>query len=163
MRLVSSERFYGISWIANTCRLLDMYSNFAVSSKRIIYDEEDEFQENDSEFLQSGIVQYQTRDRSFEEQGFFLISQFIWDPADPLFFLFRDLPFVFVFSYQEFFADEEMPKGIYKIKIIGCSLCPMKVFIGYVGLRTCVDFWMRVWILPCPIKTFTGHKPFSKL
>jgi hypothetical protein len=80
--------------------------------KRIIYDEEDELQENDSEFLQSRTVQYQTRDRSSKEQGFFLISQFIWDPADPLFFLFKDQPFVSVFSHREFFADEEMPKGL---------------------------------------------------
>ncbi|KAF4362373.1 hypothetical protein G4B88_025054 [Cannabis sativa] len=49
--------------------------------KRIIYDEE------------SGTIQYQTRDRSSKEQGFFRISQFIWDPADPLFFLFKDQPF----------------------------------------------------------------------
>ncbi|KAJ7941946.1 Protein Ycf2 [Quillaja saponaria] len=49
--------------------------------KRIIYDEEDELQENDSEFLQSVTMQYQTRDRSSKEQGFFRISQFIWDPA----------------------------------------------------------------------------------
>nr|QBG39714.1 hypothetical chloroplast RF21 [Pterocarya macroptera var. insignis]QJQ35822.1 hypothetical protein RF2 [Pterocarya stenoptera]QBG39715.1 hypothetical chloroplast RF21 [Pterocarya macroptera var. insignis]QJQ35841.1 hypothetical protein RF2 [Pterocarya stenoptera]WAJ61001.1 hypothetical protein RF2 [Pterocarya macroptera var. insignis] len=80
--------------------------------KRIIYDEEDELQENDSEFLQSRTVQYQTRDRSSKEQGFFLISQFIWDPADPLFFLFKNQPFVSVFSHREFFADEEMPKGL---------------------------------------------------
>ncbi|KAK2976657.1 hypothetical protein RJ640_009446 [Escallonia rubra] len=33
--------------------------------ERIIYDEEDELQENDSEFLQSGTMQYQTRDRSW--------------------------------------------------------------------------------------------------
>ncbi|KAL8149795.1 hypothetical protein AgCh_006708 [Apium graveolens] len=39
--------------------------------KRILYDEEDELQENDSEFLQSGTMQYQTRDRSSKEQGFF--------------------------------------------------------------------------------------------
>ncbi|KAJ7941900.1 Protein Ycf2 [Quillaja saponaria] len=39
--------------------------------KRIIYDEEDELQENDSEFLQSVTMQYQTRDRSSKEQGFF--------------------------------------------------------------------------------------------
>ncbi|MCD7448973.1 Protein Ycf2 A [Datura stramonium] len=32
--------------------------------KRIIYDEEDELQENDFGFLQSGTMQYQTRDRS---------------------------------------------------------------------------------------------------
>nr|YP_009752201.1 Ycf2 protein [Linnaeosicyos amara]QIT05611.1 Ycf2 protein [Linnaeosicyos amara] len=80
--------------------------------KRIIYDEEDELQENDSEFLQSGIVQYQTRDRSSKEQGFFRISQFIWDPPDPLFFLFKDQPFVSVFSHRAFLADEEMSKGL---------------------------------------------------
>nr|YP_010419671.1 hypothetical protein RF2 [Laportea mooreana]YP_010419688.1 hypothetical protein RF2 [Laportea mooreana]USG53372.1 hypothetical protein RF2 [Laportea mooreana]USG53389.1 hypothetical protein RF2 [Laportea mooreana] len=80
--------------------------------KRIIYDEEDGLQENDSEFLQSGTMQYQTRDRSSKEQGFFRISQFIWDPADPLFFLFKDQPFVSVFSHREFFADEEMSKGL---------------------------------------------------
>ncbi|KAI9075969.1 hypothetical protein K1719_042041 [Acacia pycnantha] len=50
----------------------------------------------------------QTRDRSFKEQGLFRISQFIWDPADPLFFLFEDESFVSVFSHREFFADEEM-------------------------------------------------------
>ncbi|RWR98289.1 hypothetical protein CKAN_02781900 [Cinnamomum micranthum f. kanehirae] len=60
--------------------------------KRIIYHKEDELQENDSEFLQSGTMQYQTRDRSSKEQGFFRISQFIWDPADPFFFLFKDQP-----------------------------------------------------------------------
>nr|YP_010505308.1 Ycf2 [Chrysosplenium echinus]YP_010505325.1 Ycf2 [Chrysosplenium echinus]UXE34025.1 Ycf2 [Chrysosplenium echinus]UXE34042.1 Ycf2 [Chrysosplenium echinus] len=80
--------------------------------KRIIYEEEDELQENDSEFLQSGTMQYQTRERSSKEQGFFRISQFIWDPADPLFFLFKDQPLVSVFSHREFFADEEMSKGL---------------------------------------------------
>nr|AVM82678.1 hypothetical chloroplast RF21 [Podranea ricasoliana]AVM82679.1 hypothetical chloroplast RF21 [Podranea ricasoliana] len=73
---------------------------------------EDELQENDSEFLQSGTMQYQTRDRSFKEQGFFQISQFIWDPADPLFFLFQDQPPGSVFSHRELFADEEMSKGL---------------------------------------------------
>ncbi|KAK7236658.1 hypothetical protein RIF29_45372 [Crotalaria pallida] len=80
--------------------------------KRIIYDEEDELQENDSEFLRGSTLQYQTRDRSAKEQGFFRISQFIWDPADPLFFLFKDQPFVSVFSHREFFADEEMSSGL---------------------------------------------------
>ncbi|KAJ7003017.1 Ycf2 [Populus alba x Populus x berolinensis] len=80
--------------------------------KRIIYDEEDELQENDSEFLQSGTMQYQIRDRSSKEQGVFRISQFIWDPADPLFFLFKDQPLVSVFSHREFFVDEEMSKGL---------------------------------------------------
>nr|YP_010042447.1 Ycf2 [Sphaerophysa salsula]QPB69677.1 Ycf2 [Sphaerophysa salsula] len=78
--------------------------------KQIIYDEEDKLQENYnySEFLQSEIMQYQTRDRSFKEQGIFRISQFIWEPADPLFLLFKDDTFVSVFSHREFFADEEM-------------------------------------------------------
>nr|QIS91637.1 Ycf2 [Paragenipa lancifolia] len=80
--------------------------------KRIIYDEEDELQENDSEFLQNGTMQYQTRDRSSKEQGPFRISQFIWDPADPLFFLFKDQPPGSVFSHRELFADEEMSKGL---------------------------------------------------
>nr|YP_010724999.1 Ycf2 protein [Witsenia maura]YP_010725017.1 Ycf2 protein [Witsenia maura]WDW32212.1 Ycf2 protein [Witsenia maura]WDW32230.1 Ycf2 protein [Witsenia maura] len=80
--------------------------------KGIIYHKEDGLQENDSEFLQSGNMQYQTRDRSSKEQGFFRISQFIWDPADPFFFLFKDQPFVSVFSRREFFADEEMLKGL---------------------------------------------------
>ncbi|RWW65907.1 hypothetical protein BHE74_00026758 [Ensete ventricosum] len=77
------------------------------------YHEEDELQENDSEFLQSGTMQYQTRDRSSKEQGFFRVSQFIWDPADPFFFLFEDQPFVSVFSRREFFADEEMSKRLF--------------------------------------------------
>nr|YP_009861266.1 photosystem I assembly protein Ycf2 [Orontium aquaticum]QIU82957.1 photosystem I assembly protein Ycf2 [Orontium aquaticum] len=80
--------------------------------KRIIYHKKDERKENDSKFLQSGTMQYQTRDRSSKEQGFFRISQFIWDPADPFFFLFKDQPFVSVFSRREFFADEEMSKGL---------------------------------------------------
>ncbi|KAM3355780.1 hypothetical protein P3S68_022494 [Capsicum galapagoense] len=80
--------------------------------KQIIYDEEDELQENDSGFLQSGTMQHQTRDRSSKEQGLFRISQFIWDPADPLFFLFKDQPPGSVFSYRELFADEEMSKRL---------------------------------------------------
>nr|YP_010192053.1 Ycf2 [Evolvulus alsinoides]QZN05695.1 Ycf2 [Evolvulus alsinoides] len=76
------------------------------------YDEEDELQENDSEFLQSGTMQYKTRDRSSKEQGFFRISQFIWDPTDPLFFLFEDRSPGSVFSRRELFADEEMSKGL---------------------------------------------------
>nr|YP_009352012.1 hypothetical chloroplast RF21 [Schoepfia jasminodora]AQW41730.1 hypothetical chloroplast RF21 [Schoepfia jasminodora] len=74
--------------------------------KQIIYDEEDELQENDLEFLPSETMQYQTRDRSSKEQGSFRISQFIWDPADPLFFLFKEHPFVSVFSHREFFTDK---------------------------------------------------------
>ncbi|TYH84320.1 hypothetical protein ES332_D02G190000v1 [Gossypium tomentosum] len=86
--------------------------------------------ENDSTFLQSGTMQYQARDRSSKEQGFFRISQFIWDHWDPLFFLFKDQPIVFVFSHREFFADEEiwlrtnssLPNGFF------CSNTPSKSY-----------------------------------
>nr|YP_009411595.1 Ycf2 [Schima argentea]YP_009411614.1 Ycf2 [Schima argentea]YP_009411682.1 Ycf2 [Schima brevipedicellata]YP_009411701.1 Ycf2 [Schima brevipedicellata]YP_009411856.1 Ycf2 [Schima khasiana]YP_009411875.1 Ycf2 [Schima khasiana]YP_009412030.1 Ycf2 [Schima noronhae]YP_009412049.1 Ycf2 [Schima noronhae]YP_009412291.1 Ycf2 [Schima sinensis]YP_009412310.1 Ycf2 [Schima sinensis]YP_009412465.1 Ycf2 [Schima wallichii]YP_009412484.1 Ycf2 [Schima wallichii]QZQ53312.1 hypothetical protein RF2 [Schi len=99
-------------WIERPNELGFPYWSRSFRGKRIIYDEEDELQENDSEFLQSGTIQYQTRDRSSKEQGLFRISQFIWDPADPLFFLFKDPPFVSVFSHRELFADEEMSKGL---------------------------------------------------
>uniref|UniRef100_A0A2K1Y5H6 Protein Ycf2 n=2 Tax=Populus trichocarpa TaxID=3694 RepID=A0A2K1Y5H6_POPTR len=82
--------------------------------KRIIYDEEDELQENDSEFLQSGTMQYQIRDRSSKEQGVFRISQFIWDPADPLFFLFKDQPLVSVDVKGASYFPTDPPTSIYK-------------------------------------------------
>ncbi|KAL6554564.1 Protein Ycf2 [Orobanche hederae] len=64
-------------------------------------DEEDELQE--SEFLESGD---ETRYRSLNEQNLFRISQFIWDPADPLFSLFNDdEPPGSVFSHQNLFSD----------------------------------------------------------
>uniref|UniRef100_A0A3Q7FLE9 Uncharacterized protein n=1 Tax=Solanum lycopersicum TaxID=4081 RepID=A0A3Q7FLE9_SOLLC len=50
------------------------YWSRSFRGKRIIYDEEDELQKNDSVFSQSRTKQYQTRDRS---QGLFQISQFI--------------------------------------------------------------------------------------
>ena len=80
--------------------------------KQIIddYDEEGELQENDSQFLQDGTMQDQTRARSSNEQGFFRISQFIWDPADPLFLLFQEDTSVSLFSHQEFSPDEEMSR-----------------------------------------------------
>nr|YP_009573349.1 Ycf2 [Calotropis gigantea]YP_009573369.1 Ycf2 [Calotropis gigantea]QBM31314.1 Ycf2 [Calotropis gigantea]QBM31330.1 Ycf2 [Calotropis gigantea] len=96
--------------------------------KRIIYEEkaalrqeEAERRERDSglretdwEFLQNGRVQYQTRDRSSKkkkkEQGSFGKLKFIWDPADPLFSLFKDKPPGSVFSHREFFVDEELSK-----------------------------------------------------
>ncbi|KAL4036018.1 hypothetical protein IC575_004740 [Cucumis melo] len=90
--------------------LLRIIMIWSFRGKQIIYDEDDELQENDLEFLQSGTMQYQTRDKSFKEQGFFRISQFICDLVDPLFFLFKDHPFVSVFSHREFFADEEISK-----------------------------------------------------
>ncbi|MCD9559558.1 Protein Ycf2 A, partial [Datura stramonium] len=98
--------------IKRTNKLGFPYWSRSFRGKRIIYDKEDELQDNDLGFLQSGTMQYQARDRSSKEQGLFRISQFIWDPADPLFFLFKDQPPSSVFSHQELFADEEMSKGL---------------------------------------------------
>ena len=42
----------------------------------------------------------------------------------------------------------------------GCGLCPVKIITGHVELLTRVHSWTRVWILMCPMITFTGHKPF---
>ena len=47
---------------------------------------------------------------SSKDQGFFRISQFIWDPADPLFFLFKDQRFL----VQD--LDESCSKTSQKIK-----------------------------------------------
>nr|UDZ61537.1 hypothetical protein RF2 [Albidella nymphaeifolia] len=71
--------------------------------------------DKDSEFLQSGTMQ--TRDRFSKEQGFWQISQFIWDPPDPFFFLFEDEP-VSVFSHREVFADKEMPKALVTFRML---------------------------------------------
>ncbi|KAL6556204.1 Protein Ycf2 [Orobanche gracilis] len=72
-------------------------------------DEEDELQE--SEFLESGD---ETRYRSLNEQNLFRISQFIWDPADPLSLLFNDddEPPGSVFSHQNLFADDMLFKAV---------------------------------------------------
>lgn len=97
-------RPWGFLWIKRPNELGFPCWSRSFRGKRIIYD--------DSEFLQSGTMQYQTRDRSSKEEGLFRISQFIWDPADPLFFLFKDQPFVSVFSHRELFTDEEMSKRL---------------------------------------------------
>nr|YP_010242522.1 Ycf2 [Impatiens fanjingshanica]YP_010242543.1 Ycf2 [Impatiens fanjingshanica]QTJ25655.1 Ycf2 [Impatiens fanjingshanica]QTJ25676.1 Ycf2 [Impatiens fanjingshanica] len=97
-------RPWGFLWIERPNELGFPSWSRSFRGKRIIYD--------DSEFLQSGTMQYQTRDRSSKEEGLFQISQFIWDPADPLFFLFKDQPFVSVFSHRELFTDEEMSKRL---------------------------------------------------
>nr|YP_010406451.1 Ycf2 [Cymbaria daurica]YP_010406464.1 Ycf2 [Cymbaria daurica]URC16252.1 Ycf2 [Cymbaria daurica]URC16265.1 Ycf2 [Cymbaria daurica] len=70
-------------------------------------DEEEGIVEDDWDLLESGTLEYQRRSRSFKEQVF-IISQFFWDPPDPLFFLFQDKPPGSVFSHREFFGDEEM-------------------------------------------------------
>nr|YP_010694069.1 Ycf2 [Impatiens conchibracteata]YP_010694089.1 Ycf2 [Impatiens conchibracteata]WCD66762.1 Ycf2 [Impatiens conchibracteata]WCD66782.1 Ycf2 [Impatiens conchibracteata] len=97
-------RPWGFLWIERPNELGFPCWSRSFRGKRIIYD--------DSEFLQSGTMQYPTRDRSSKEEGLFRISQFIWDPADPLFFLFKDQPFVSVFSHRELFTDEEMSKRL---------------------------------------------------
>nr|QPF16914.1 Ycf2 protein [Onobrychis viciifolia] len=89
-----------------------IYRERAVRDKQIISHEADELGENDSEFLQGGTMQYQTRDRFSKEQGVFRISQFIWEPEDPLFLLFQDNSSVSVFSHREFVADEEISTAL---------------------------------------------------
>ncbi|KAG4116951.1 hypothetical protein ERO13_D12G199050v2, partial [Gossypium hirsutum] len=66
--------------------------------KRIIYDEKDELQENES---------------IFKRTRFFRISQFIWDPAHPLFFLFKDQPFVSM-SKGLLTSQTDPPTSVYK-------------------------------------------------
>nr|ANQ38696.1 Ycf2 [Cynomorium coccineum]ANQ38697.1 Ycf2 [Cynomorium coccineum]ANS54317.1 Ycf2 [Cynomorium coccineum] len=84
-----------------------------------IYYEKDE---TDSELFKSVIMEYQTLDiSSYKEQGFFRISQFIWDPVDPLFFL---LKYQLAFSHFEDMKkelititiqmDTDTPTSIYK-------------------------------------------------
>nr|QTI91282.1 Ycf2 [Leuchtenbergia principis] len=98
----------------------------SLRDEEIFYDE-DEFEEDDSEFLQSGTVPYPARDRSFSEQGFFSVNRFIWDPTDPIFLLLQDeheLP-LSVFSNREFFVDKEMELLFHKTAIpkeLGTSL-----------------------------------------
>nr|USZ79669.1 hypothetical chloroplast RF21 [Nyctocalos pinnatum]USZ79689.1 hypothetical chloroplast RF21 [Nyctocalos pinnatum] len=112
-------------WLERPHGLGFPYWSRSFRDKRIISDEEDELQEeeeedelqeNDSEFLQSGTMPYQIRDRSSKEQDFFQLSQFIWDPGDPLFVLFRDQLPGSVFSHRELFADEQTPKEIWTLQ-----------------------------------------------
>nr|YP_010422421.1 hypothetical protein RF2 [Corydalis lathyrophylla]YP_010422447.1 hypothetical protein RF2 [Corydalis lathyrophylla]USG57759.1 hypothetical protein RF2 [Corydalis lathyrophylla]USG57782.1 hypothetical protein RF2 [Corydalis lathyrophylla] len=95
-------------WIESPNELGFPYWSRSFWGTRIISHQENDSEENDSEFLQSGTMQYQTRDRFSKDQVFFQfqISQFLWDPANPFFF---DAP---VFSRREFFADQEMAKGL---------------------------------------------------
>nr|YP_010621305.1 hypothetical chloroplast RF2 [Cuscuta europaea]WBF90851.1 hypothetical chloroplast RF2 [Cuscuta europaea] len=127
--LLGSEQNYGSSSILDQRFLYenyeqeDLFSHIVwaprlwrpwdfLCSERILYDQEDELQENDSEFLQSETMQSKTRDKSSKDKGFFQISQFIWDPADPLFFLFKEQSTGSLFSRREFFADEEFSKAL---------------------------------------------------
>lgn len=72
-------------------------------------DEADEFEEDD-ELDGSEPMPYQPRDWSFKAKNkafLFWTSQFIWDPTDPLYFLFKD---VLGFS-GDFFVVEEIAKA----------------------------------------------------
>nr|YP_010474066.1 hypothetical protein RF2 [Corydalis crispa]YP_010474083.1 hypothetical protein RF2 [Corydalis crispa]UVH68279.1 hypothetical protein RF2 [Corydalis crispa]UVH68296.1 hypothetical protein RF2 [Corydalis crispa] len=95
-------------WMESPNELGFPYWSRSFLGTRIISHQENDSEENDSEFLQSGTMEYQTRDRFSKDQVFFQfqISQFLWDPANPFFF---DAP---VFSRREFFADQEMAKGL---------------------------------------------------
>nr|YP_010760057.1 Ycf2 protein [Cuscuta corymbosa var. stylosa]WEY29933.1 Ycf2 protein [Cuscuta corymbosa var. stylosa] len=59
------------------------------------------YEEND---LESVTMQYTTRDSSSKE--------IIWDPTDPLLFLFKDQPPGSVFLRRELFVDEEMARAL---------------------------------------------------
>lgn len=65
--------------------------------KQIIYDEKDEFQENDSEFLWRRTMQHMTQDRSFKA---FSNKPIHLRPyrSNLFFFLFKDLPLPMVNS-----------------------------------------------------------------
>nr|YP_010474626.1 hypothetical protein RF2 [Corydalis melanochlora]YP_010474655.1 hypothetical protein RF2 [Corydalis melanochlora]UVH68913.1 hypothetical protein RF2 [Corydalis melanochlora]UVH68942.1 hypothetical protein RF2 [Corydalis melanochlora] len=104
-RIWYPDRF---GWIESPNELGFPYWSRSFLGTRIISHQENDSEENDSEFLQSGTMQYQTRDRFSKDQVFFQfqISQFLWDPANPFFF---DAP---VFSRREFFADQEMEKEL---------------------------------------------------
>nr|YP_009141235.1 hypothetical chloroplast RF21 [Lathyrus clymenum]AIL55761.1 hypothetical chloroplast RF21 [Lathyrus clymenum] len=114
---LEEDLFNHILWAPRLWRPWDFLFNEGSNELRFPYwegsfqdkDDYDEKRENDSEFLQDGTMQDQTRVRSSNEQGFFQISQFIWDPTDPLFLLFQEDP-VPVFSHQEFSPDEEMSR-----------------------------------------------------
>jgi len=111
----------------------------ALGGKRLIYEgelddyyEDEEYEDEEYEFFNDeheesaffydeeyawmwesgGTTEYHT---STKERNFFQLSRFIWDPADPLFFLFQ-FKTKYVFSDQEFFADdadEEISKVLF--------------------------------------------------
>ena len=55
--------------------------------------QEEELQEKDSEFLQSGTILYQKKERFSKEQSVFLINRFIWEPPQPFFLVVIRLDF----------------------------------------------------------------------
>nr|YP_010759999.1 Ycf2 protein [Cuscuta macrocephala]WEY29873.1 Ycf2 protein [Cuscuta macrocephala] len=77
------------------------------------------YEEND---LESVTMQYKTRDSSSKE--------IIWDPTDPLFFLFKDQPPGSVFSRRELFADEERAKALLTSQIEHMFLSKNTRFFG---------------------------------
>nr|YP_010926879.1 Component of 2-MD heteromeric AAA-ATPase complex [Melocactus glaucescens]YP_010926886.1 Component of 2-MD heteromeric AAA-ATPase complex [Melocactus glaucescens]WKK45484.1 Component of 2-MD heteromeric AAA-ATPase complex [Melocactus glaucescens]WKK45491.1 Component of 2-MD heteromeric AAA-ATPase complex [Melocactus glaucescens] len=83
----------------------------SLQNKWIVFYDEDEFEK-----MQSKIVPYPTRDRTFNEQGFLHLTRILWDPADPI--LFQYEAELSVSSNREFFADEEIDFLIAKRKRI---------------------------------------------
>ena len=63
--------------------------------------QEEELQKKDSEFLQSGTILYQKKERFSKEQSVFLINRFIWEPPQPFFLVVIRLDFWF--SRRELF------------------------------------------------------------
>nr|YP_009092723.1 hypothetical protein ycf2 [Eustrephus latifolius]YP_009092743.1 hypothetical protein ycf2 [Eustrephus latifolius]AIR12577.1 hypothetical protein ycf2 [Eustrephus latifolius]AIR12580.1 hypothetical protein ycf2 [Eustrephus latifolius] len=91
----------------------DMYEE--VESEEEGEESEDEESEDEDEEMEdkfkkeTGVFSLEHGEQvtCFTEEGFFQISQFIWDPADPVTFLAKDLLSNPVFGRIEVFADEE--------------------------------------------------------
>jgi len=56
-------------------------------------------------------MQYHIQDISSKEQGVFWINQFIWDPSNPLFFLFKDQPLSLCFHIENSLQMKRCQKG----------------------------------------------------
>nr|YP_009992657.1 Ycf2 [Oenothera curtiflora]YP_009992674.1 Ycf2 [Oenothera curtiflora]QNO33319.1 Ycf2 [Oenothera curtiflora]QNO33336.1 Ycf2 [Oenothera curtiflora] len=76
-------------------------------------EEEEEIPADSEEFFPRDTQRPQIRDGFSEEQGFFRISQFIWDPGEPLFFVYKNTRFVEVFSDPEALEDAKIAKELF--------------------------------------------------
>nr|YP_010760185.1 Ycf2 protein [Cuscuta haughtii]YP_010760237.1 Ycf2 protein [Cuscuta haughtii]WEY30160.1 Ycf2 protein [Cuscuta haughtii]WEY30161.1 Ycf2 protein [Cuscuta haughtii] len=89
-----------------------------VGSSSILDLYESEFEESPQQIEEDFLNHIIWAPRLWRPWGFLGVSyeendkEFIWDPTDPLFFLFKDQPPGSVFSRRELFADEEMAKAL---------------------------------------------------
>uniref|UniRef100_A0A8S0YB53 Ycf2 N-terminal domain-containing protein n=1 Tax=Spirodela intermedia TaxID=51605 RepID=A0A8S0YB53_SPIIN len=97
---IVDQRFLYEKYESETNELGFPYWARSFRGKRIIFHKENELQQKDSEFLQN-----LPKNKAFSNKPIHL------GPCGSILFLFKDQPFVSVFSRREFFADEEMSKG----------------------------------------------------